>query len=100
MKAKVLRKPVAAKRVIPRRKPVKGGRAKKLAISFEPELAAQIQTDARATAGGNVSAWMAEAAREHLRIRAMQVALDAYEAEHGVITEEEMAEAKLRWKKA
>ena len=78
---------------------MKGTRAKKLAISFEPKLAAQIQQDARVSAGGNVSAWLADAAREHLRLRAMQVALDEYEAEYGVITEAEMAETRRKWAK-
>ena len=70
---------------------------KRILISVAPELAKQIKAAARAEARGNVSAWVAEAARERVRLRAMKLALDAYEAEHGKITDEEMAEVDRKW---
>jgi hypothetical protein len=44
-----------------------------------------------------VSAWLAEAARDRLRQRALGEAIAAYEAEHGVIADEELAEAARLW---
>lgn len=69
----------------------------KLAISLERELASEVARDARKRAGGNVSAWLAEAAKERLRLQAMTDAIEAFEAEHGKITEEEMKEAERLW---
>lgn len=84
------------------------GAAKKLAkakpaaiarISFtlSPSLAVDIQESADAESGGNVSAWLAEAAQRRVRARARREFVRQYEAEHGKITDEEMEEARKRW---
>jgi hypothetical protein len=71
--------------------------ATKLAISFEGSLAAQVHRAAKLEARGNVSAWLAEAARRHLRQQALKQAIESYEAEHGVITDRELAEVRALW---
>ena len=74
--------------------------ATKIAISLDQELAHEIETAAQDETGGNVSAWMAEAARERLRKRIGSRLIAEYEAEHGAITAEELAAAKRKlWPK-
>jgi hypothetical protein len=72
-------------------------RAKKLAISLESGLAGEVQRAARKRAGGNVSAWLSEAAKEHLRRQAMEAALAGFESEHGTITDAELVAAERKW---
>lgn len=69
----------------------------KLVISLDRGLATKVQLDAKKRTGGNVSAWLAAAARDRLRIQAMEDALAAFEAEHGPITKAEQAEAERKW---
>lgn len=71
--------------------------SEKLAISFEPTLAQDVRDDAEQTASGNVSAWLADAARAKLRQRKLREAVDEYEAEHGAFTSEEKAQADALW---
>ncbi|HVZ86848.1 MAG TPA: hypothetical protein VHG72_07755 [Polyangia bacterium] len=71
--------------------------AKKLAISLDGQLAREVQQAARAEAGGNVSAWLAEAARVHLRQLAAKRALKVFEDEMGEITEAELRQAGRAW---
>ena len=71
--------------------------SKKLAISFEGALARQVHRAAELEARGNVSAWLAEAARRRLRQSALASAVAAYEAEHGAITADELAEVRRQW---
>src|SRR5687767_10040112 len=68
--------------------------SRKLAVSFEAPLADQIQLAASQETGGNVSAWLAEAARERIRHRALADAVAAYESEHGEITDAELSEVR------
>lgn len=44
----------------------------------------------------SVSAWMVDAARRALRIRDGRAGVAEWEREHGALTEEEMAAARLR----
>jgi hypothetical protein len=83
-------------------RPAKSGRpsARKLAVSFEAPLADQIQLAASQETHGNVSAWLADAARQKIRQRALAEAVAAYEAEHGEITNEELAEVRRAWPQA
>jgi hypothetical protein len=80
-----------------RRRPV---RAKKIAISLESGLAGEVQRAAKKRAGGNLSAWLSEAAKAHLRRQAMEAALAAFEGEHGPITDTELAVAERKWPRA
>lgn len=70
---------------------------RKLAVSLEDQLADDVQRAAESQTDGNVSAWLAEAARQRLRQMALAEAVSAYEAEHGVITVEELAEVRRQW---
>jgi hypothetical protein len=65
---------------------------KKRSISIPPELDAEIAAAAEA-AGMSYSAWLAETARKEFTIRAGLEAVSQYEAERGVFTPAEIAEA-------
>jgi len=65
----------------------------KLSISFDPELGDAVRS-AAAQARKPVSSWLAEAASSKLRAEALAEFLDGWEAEHGVLTAEEVARAE------
>jgi hypothetical protein len=71
----------------------------KLSVSFDPDLGDAIRTAAKRS-GGSVSRWLAEAAAAKLRAEALSEFLDAWEAEHGPLTAEELATAtvELGWR--
>jgi hypothetical protein len=62
-------------------------------VSFDEELAAAVQAAAR-VAGQPVSSWLAEAAKRRLNQDGLLAAVGDWEAEHGPITEEELAAAR------
>ncbi len=64
----------------------------KVSVSFEAELGAHIRASAAAQ-GESISAWLADAARDRLRLEALGEAMAAWEVEHGPLTEEEVAAA-------
>jgi hypothetical protein len=67
----------------------------KRSVSFPPELARAI--DEAATASGSTfSAWIAETASRRLRLEAGRRGVAAWEAEHGPLTEKELAEGLAR----
>lgn len=65
----------------------------KMSVSFELELGEAIRTSA-AAAGQSISAWLAESARDRLRLEALQEAVGAWEQEHGRLTQAELARAE------
>ena len=65
----------------------------KLSISFEPGLGDAVRS-AAAQAGKPVSSWLAEAASSKLRAEALADFVARWEAEHGVLTAEEIAQAE------
>jgi hypothetical protein len=65
----------------------------KLSISFEPELGDAVRS-AAAQAGKPVSSWLAEAAASKLRAEALAQFLADWQAEHGVLTAEEIGSAE------
>jgi hypothetical protein len=69
----------------------------RLAISFEHPLAERVRQAALKATDGNVSAWLAGAASRELQMEGRRELLREYEAVHGVITDEEMAEAQRLW---
>lgn len=71
--------------------------ARKLAVSFEEDLAEQVREAAEQDAAGNVSAWLAQAARERLRLAAARRLLEEHVAKHGPITEAERAKVRREW---
>lgn len=72
-----------------------GRRVRKIAISIDPAVLRSIQ-HAAATEGISVSAWMTNAARQALRVRDGLAAVADWEAEHGELTEAELAAARAR----
>jgi hypothetical protein len=64
----------------------------KLSVSFAPELGDAVR-DAARQRGTSLSAWLADAAAARLRAEALADYLDAWEAEHGPLTAEELAVA-------
>jgi len=64
----------------------------KMSASFELGLGEAIRASA-ASGGQSVSAWLAEAARDRLRLEALETAVLAWEQEYGRLTEAEITEA-------
>lgn len=65
----------------------------KFTISFASELFERVRT----VADGNVSGWLADAASRKLRhLEALEL-LREYEAEHGEVSQEELAEVRKEW---
>ena len=65
----------------------------KLSVSFDPELGDAVRS-AAAQAGKPLSSWLADAAASKLRAEALAEFLDGWEAEHGVLTAEDLARAE------
>lgn len=66
--------------------------ADKRSVSFDPDLAAAIDSAADGE-GESFSQWLATAARHRLKIYAGLKAIAEWEAEYGPFTDEEIAEA-------
>ena len=64
----------------------------KMSVSFDLELGEAIRSSAT-TANQSVSAWLAEAARDRLRIEALGEAITGWEEQYGTLTEAEVSEA-------
>ena len=64
----------------------------KMSVSFELELGEAIRSSA-AEGQTSVSAWLAEAARDRLRLEALGEAIAGWESEFGALTDAEVAEA-------
>jgi hypothetical protein len=64
----------------------------KLSISFEAELGDAVRAAAKRS-GAGISGWLAQAAAARLRADALSEFLDAWEAEHGPLTADELAAA-------
>jgi hypothetical protein len=69
---------------------------RKLAVSFEPDLAAQIQ-EAASSEGVSVSGWLANAAAVKLHLRSLDEWLSAYELDSGSFTAEELEKVAQAW---
>ncbi len=67
----------------------------KFAVSFDPGLAARVRAEAKAE-GESLSGWLADAAARKLRRAAARAVLAEYEAKHGEITEQELAEVRAQ----
>jgi hypothetical protein len=64
----------------------------RLSVAIDPDLGQAVR-EAAASSGISVSRWMGEAARARLRNQLLGAALDAWEAEDGALTDQELAEA-------
>lgn len=73
----------------------RGNPAIKLAVTVDPDVHAAVVRLARRD-GVSVSAWMTDAARRAIRVRDGLAAVAEWEAEHGALTDDEMAAARAR----
>ena len=73
----------------------RGNPAVKLAITVDSDVHAEVVSAAEAE-GMSVSAWLTAAARRALRIRDGLAAVAEWEAEHGALSEQELAAARRR----
>ncbi|GAC1600682.1 MAG: hypothetical protein NVS3B21_27910 [Acidimicrobiales bacterium] len=73
----------------------RGTPSPKLAITVAPEVHAKVIAAAEED-GVSVSAWMTTAARRALLVRDGLAAVGEWEAEHGALTEAELAAARQR----
>lgn len=64
----------------------------KLSVSFDSDLGDAVR-DAAKRAGRGLSGWLAEAAESKLRAEALADFLDAWEAEHGALSGDQIAAA-------
>jgi len=64
----------------------------KLSVSFHPDLGDAVRA-AATRAGGGLSGWLADAAQAKLRSEALGDFLDDWEAEHGVLSADQLAAA-------
>lgn len=64
----------------------------RFSVTMPPELGKAVR-DAAARRGTSVSTWLADAAADRVRNEMLGVALDAWEAEDGPFTGEELAAA-------
>jgi hypothetical protein len=64
----------------------------KMSVSFDLELGEAIRGSAQ-EANMSVSAWLAEAARDRLRLEALGQAVASWEREFGLLTEADVARA-------
>ena len=71
----------------------RGRPSPKLAITVDPDVHRRV-VDAAAEDDVSVSAWMTEAARSALAVRDGLAAIAEWEAEHGALTETELAQAR------
>ena len=67
----------------------------RLSITLDPRLGAAVRQAAR-RAGISLSAWIAAATADRVRNELLGLALDEWEAEEGVFSEAELAEAAER----
>lgn len=73
----------------------RGNPSPKLAISVDPDVHAGV-LEAAAEEGVSVSAWMTDAARRALVVRNGLAGVEEWEAEHGLLSEAETADARRR----
>lgn len=73
----------------------RGNPSPKLAITVDPDVHKGILA-AAAKEGVSLSAWITEAARDALKIRAGLEAVTAWETVHGAFSQKELNEARIR----
>jgi post-segregation antitoxin (ccd killing protein) len=64
----------------------------RLSVTVDPRIAREVREAAKHL-GVSVSSWVAEAIEARLRSHRLREALDAWEAEDGPLSDEELAEA-------
>jgi len=67
----------------------------KIRISVPAELGAEVR-ELAAGSGLGLSGWIAEALADRIRDENLRIAVEAFEAENGAFTEEELAAARRK----
>ena len=75
----------------------KPARAKKISITVDERILRSVERDARRE-GRTLSSHITEALARDLRQRRLSAIIERYEAEHGTITDDELAEARANWR--
>ena len=68
-----------------------------MSLSFPEKLAREIRREAKRE-GVSLSAWVSRAAQRQTKLAGARRLLAEYEAEHGVITEEELERVRRAWR--
>jgi post-segregation antitoxin (ccd killing protein) len=93
-RSRPLAKPSGAKPRASARKTT--SRAKKVSLTVDENVLHEVARDAK-RAGRTLSAYVTEALARDLRRKRLQELIDEYESEHGTITEQELAKARVKW---
>jgi hypothetical protein len=72
-------------------------RAKKISVTVDEHVLREVEKDARRS-GRTLSAHITDALARDLRRERLRALLEDYEAEHGAITQEELAEVRKAWR--
>lgn len=72
------------------------GRAKKVSLTVDEGILRSMEREAKRS-GRTLSAEVTAALAGELRRRRLHELIDAYEAEHGIISEQELAAARREW---
>jgi hypothetical protein len=78
------------------RPPALRARTRKISITVDAAVLDQVKRLLRRS-GSNLSAYISETLAQDLRDRHLRALIEAHEAEHGVITEAELAEVRAKW---
>ena len=91
-------KPARTGARIPRtRSNARATRAKKISLTVDERVLREVESDARRS-GRTLSAHITDALARDVRRRRLQTLLEEYEAEHGPISDEELAEIRSAWR--
>jgi hypothetical protein len=92
-----MKSPRAAARTPRARANARATRAKKISLTVDEGVLREVESDAKRS-GRTLSAHVTDALARDLRRRRLQALLEEYEAEHGAITDHELAEVRTAWR--
>ena len=81
----------------PKRPARNAGRAKKISITLDERVLAEMQGRMKRTRGASLSATISDALQRDLRREKLARLIESFEAEHGVLTDAEVQEARRKW---
>ncbi len=91
------KKPRTAVRKTPVRTAVAVPRARKISVTVDENVLAEVEEDAR-RAHRTLSAYITEALARDLRRRRLDALIQDYETEHGEISDDELARVRAQWR--
>jgi hypothetical protein len=91
-------KPARTGARIPRtRSNTRATRAKKISLTVDERVLREVEGDAK-RAGRTLSAHVTDALARDVRRRRLATLLEEYEAKHGLISDDELAEIRSQWR--